>query len=749
MGAMVANPRPFLYPPHTVALCAGAARQAGLRVSVLDAVAGKLSAAGTLAEMRGRPANVVAVLTSQGTTLADSHFLRVLRHHGADLPCLLFGPSAFLSAEAFLAEGLADAVLCGEPEAALVEAVLALAAGQKGVMAAAALAPQRYAAGNLIRDLDGLPFPAWDAVPWQLYGGAASLLGSRGCPANCAYCAYVLPQGRCFRAQSPERTVEELAWTVAATNGARIQVRDPVFAHDPARVAAICEGILARGLQVRFACESRPEQFSDDLLRLLAAAGCSKVKIGLESGDPDLLQRLDRVEPEKADHTIAETVRVARTCAALGIACQVFVMAGLPGQDRASLQRTRVVLERLPQSALIRVKPYRAHPGVGLDAPSAKVPEEAVRWLEAANRARSAPEEWRKRAAAALRRILPASQPAVPAVPPLPEQHLLPCSHPLAGQRVFLTGGNGFLGGYVARALVAAGASVVALVRPSSELGSLDGLPITIGRGDLRDPSAWEHSLQGCAFCFHLAAFYAPEGQAAVSYDVNALGVDRLLAACACHGVQRVIHTSTIGTVGRPADPRLLPDESTSFDISEDVSDYVRSKLLGELAAQGWQRAGLDVVIVKPTAPVGAGDAKLKAAGWRILSALQGKALPYPPGGVNYAPARDIAAGMLLAAERGRSGETYILGHRDGNLDETAFLALVAAAAGTPPVRPQPAARFGNMPTTLTANPTRALVELGMPQSDLQTAFAEAIAWYCSVRPELAHLRRSQESERC
>lgn len=727
MGALASGPRPFLYPPHTVALCADAAQKAGLRVGVIDAVGGKLTATAALREIWELRAGLVAVLTSQGTASADAHFLRQLRIDCGDLPILSFGPSAFCAGESFLAEGLADGVLLGEPEAALVEAVTALAGGRGGLLAAGELAPSRYDAGNLIRDLDSLPFPAWRLVDWQPYG-AVSLLSSRGCPAGCAYCAYVLSQGRRFRAQSPERTVEELAQTAAATGGARIQVRDPVFAHDPGRVAAICEGILARRLKLSFACESRPEQLSDDLLAALAAAGCSTVKIGLESGDPDLLQRLHRVQPGASERYIAEAVRVGRMCGRLGIACQVFVMAGLPGQDDASLACTRAALRRLPESAIIRVKPYSAHPGVELDAPSARVPEETLGWLEAANAPGSV--RLRQRAAAIWRRIRPASLPAVPQAPPLPKQHLLPRDHPLAGQRVFLTGGNGFLGGHVARALVAGGATVVALVRPGSQLGVLDQLPVEVLRGDLREFATWEHGLQGCAFCFHVAALYASAGAIEALYEINVSGTDRLLAACARHGVRRVIHTSTVGTVGRPADPRLLPDEGVPFDGWEHTSDYVRSKLLGERAALDWRGAGLEVVVVKPTAPVGAGDARPTATGRRILAALRGEVTPYPAGGINHAPARDIAAGMLLAAERGRPGETYILGHRDGNLDQAAFLARVAEAAGAPPLRPPAVLRTSTPLTALTVNPARGVVELGMPQSDLRAAFAEAVAWY-------------------
>ena len=115
--------------------------------------------------------------------------------------------------------------------------------------------------------------------------------------------------------------------------------------------------------------------------------------------------------------------------------------------------------------------------------------------------------------------------------------------------------------------------------------------------------------------------------------------------------------------------------------------------------------------------------------GGRIVAALRGEVTPYPPGGVNHAPVTDIAAGHVLAAERGHPGRTYILGHREGNLDQNAFLQLVAEAAGTASLHPS-RAPAGSLPHSLTADPSRAIQELGMPQSDLRAAFVDAVTWY-------------------
>ncbi len=496
-------------------------------------------------------------------------------------------------------------------------------------------------------------------------------------------------------------------------------------------------------MRIKFNCESRPEHFDDELLRLLQAAGCWRIKIGLESGDPAILVGLGRArDVAAAERYIAETVRVARTAAALDLKCQVFVMAGLPRQDVASLARTEAVLRRLPAVVQIIAKPYQSHPGVLLTAPSAAVPAGQLAHLEQGNRTepRSVQRVWRslKRGAEAWgnkgapreaqqRGDAAKSGSRTYRRAGFPSRTGSTFDWPET--RAFLTGGNGFVGGHVAQALVAAGAQVTALVRPDSPLGALAGLPVTIVRGDLTRPTEWREALRGCRVCFHVAALYAGADQTGAMLAVNVDATAVLLAACAAAGVRRFVYTSTIGTVGRPPGEDF-PDEATPFNLWDQASGYVRSKYLGEQIAQAWHGAGLEVLIVKPTAPVGVGDARPSATGRRIVAALHGQVTPYPPGGVNHAPVVDIAAGHLLAAERGEPGQVYILGHHSGNLDHAAFLRLVAEAAGIPVLQPPRQTARGGMPDALTADPARAIAELGMPQGDLRAAFGEAVAWF-------------------
>ena len=302
----------------------------------------------------------------------------------------------------------------------------------------------------------------------------------------------------------------------------------------------------------------------------------------------------------------------------------------------------------------------------------------------------------------------------------------------------FVTGAAGFIGSHVVELLIERGVQVRALVRngslqqPAANALAQDNVELIIG--DLLAPDGWRDRLRGCDTVFHIAALYSARAEDAPRlYEVNVDGTQAILQAAAAAGVQRVVHTSTIGAIGRPAGGELA-DEDTPFNLWPSASDYVRSKWLGEAAALLWHRRGLPIVVACPTAPVGAGDRKPTATGQRIVDFLAGRRPDYPAGGMNLCPVDDIAAGHLLAAQIGLPGRRYILGHASGNLQEADFLALLAEASGL--AVPSPVERpAGRRPLSLTADPSRAIRELGMPQSDLKAAFSEAIAYYRTIAP--------------
>ncbi len=302
-----------------------------------------------------------------------------------------------------------------------------------------------------------------------------------------------------------------------------------------------------------------------------------------------------------------------------------------------------------------------------------------------------------------------------------------------------VTGGTGFLGRHLVRLLRTRGEPVRVLTRRPQAADFLAQMGVDLIPGDVTDPQAVAEAVAGCDTVYHLAAAYSTRREDVPwLYQVNVQGTLHVLLAAQAADVQRIVHTSTIGTIGRPPDGSP-PDETVPFNLW-DGSHYVRSKYFGELVAQTMAGVGLPVVIVHPTACVGPEDVGPSATGRRLLAFLEGRWLPYPPGGVNFVPVADVAQGLVAAAERGRPGERYILGHARGNLDEEAYLALMAQVSGRrPPTRPRQerwarllrrSGRRGYLPQALTADPTRAIRELGMPQSDLHDAFREAVRWF-------------------
>ncbi|MBC7262833.1 MAG: NAD-dependent epimerase/dehydratase family protein [Chloroflexi bacterium] len=312
--------------------------------------------------------------------------------------------------------------------------------------------------------------------------------------------------------------------------------------------------------------------------------------------------------------------------------------------------------------------------------------------------------------------------------------------------RAFVTGATGFVGSHVAEELLRAGYIVRALVRPGSDVRALTGLDVERVSGSLSDKASLYEAMQGCDLLFHVAAFYSTrEEDAAQMYAINVGGTKTILQVAMELGVQRVVYTSTIGTIGQPTDGTLA-DESVPFERWEESSHYARSKVLAEEAARAAFRAGLAVVIVNPCAPVGPRDHKPSSTGQRIVDYLNGRMPSYLEGGINFIAVRDVAVGHRLAAERGVAGERYILGHADGNLQREDFLRLMERVSGVPrPLANEGPVRWRRLfdglwrrrrftqdyrPPALTANPRKAIEELGLPQTPLEEAFAEAVAWY-------------------
>jgi dihydroflavonol-4-reductase len=251
--------------------------------------------------------------------------------------------------------------------------------------------------------------------------------------------------------------------------------------------------------------------------------------------------------------------------------------------------------------------------------------------------------------------------------------------------KALVTGATGFVGAAVARALSIAGWQIRVLVRAGSDRGNLQRLAVDVVEGDLADLSALERALEGCSGLFHVAADYRLGARDPKPlYRTNVEGTRNILNAARTAGVGRIVYTSSVATIGIPSDGSP-GDERTPVTLSNMIGHYKRSKYLAEEVVRDAARMGMSVVIVNPSTPVGPGDIKPTPTGRLVLDAASGRMPAYVDTGLNIVHVDDVAAGHLLAFERGRAGERYILGGEDMTLQT--ILAQIARLVGRTPPR--------------------------------------------------------------
>jgi dihydroflavonol-4-reductase len=326
--------------------------------------------------------------------------------------------------------------------------------------------------------------------------------------------------------------------------------------------------------------------------------------------------------------------------------------------------------------------------------------------------------------------------------------------------KCFVTGASGFIGANLVHELQARGHSVRALVRPTADLRGLQGANFDRVSGDVSDRTLLRDSMRGCDWCFHVAASYhlwlrdyAP------MYAANVEGTRNVIEAAGEAGCSRIVYTSTVGCIGLPrsVNGTVTPtDEATPVSEAQMSNHYKRSKWQAEVVARELAAKGLPVVIVNPSAPVGPRDVKPTPTGQVIVDFLNRKMPAYLDTGLNWVHVRDVAVGHILAAERGRVGERYILGHAEGNwtmkqaldvLEEITgvpaptfrvphWVALTAAhvdeavskVSGKAPKAPLAGVRMAKY--KMFFNPAKAVHELGLPQTSPKQALADAVEWF-------------------
>ncbi len=251
--------------------------------------------------------------------------------------------------------------------------------------------------------------------------------------------------------------------------------------------------------------------------------------------------------------------------------------------------------------------------------------------------------------------------------------------------KVFLTGSTGFVGNHVARAYSAEGAELRLLARATSKLTAIEGLAAEVVVGDLRDPESLRTALRGCDALVHVAADYRlwvrdPKEM----YSANVDGTRELLRIAREEGVAKVVYTSSVATMGFKTDGTIV-DESTAVSLADMIGPYKRSKFMAEQAAIEAAQAGQHVMILNPTTPIGAGDAKPTPTGRIIVDFLNRRFPAYVDTGLNLVDVGEVARMHHVALERGTPGERYILGGE--NLTLKQILDRMSAITGLPSPR--------------------------------------------------------------
>jgi dihydroflavonol-4-reductase len=326
--------------------------------------------------------------------------------------------------------------------------------------------------------------------------------------------------------------------------------------------------------------------------------------------------------------------------------------------------------------------------------------------------------------------------------------------------KCFVTGASGFIGANLVHELNVRGHRVKALLRESSDRRGLKGADYETVAGDLSDKARLTAAMDGCDWCFHVAASYhlwLPNY--APMYAANVEGTRNMIEAAAEAGCSRIVYTSTVGCIGLPkkVNGKVEPtDETTPVSGAQMSNHYKKSKWQAEVVARELAEKGLPVVIVNPSAPIGPRDVKPTPTGKVIVDFLNRKMPAYLDTGLNWAHVRDVAVGHILAAEKGGIGERYILGNAEGNLTMKEAFAILQEITGVPAPKMRipycvawSAAVVDEAISSLTKkhpkaplagvrmakykmffNPAKAIRDLGLPQTPPRQALQDAVDWF-------------------
>ncbi len=323
--------------------------------------------------------------------------------------------------------------------------------------------------------------------------------------------------------------------------------------------------------------------------------------------------------------------------------------------------------------------------------------------------------------------------------------------------KVLVTGGTGFIGNHVVRMNLEKGEEVKVMVMPGEDRSPLDGMDVEFVEGNLLDPASLKKAVAGCSHMFHLAALFAvwtkdPE----LHNKINVDGTRAIMEAAMEVGMEKIVYTSSIAAIGIPEDGSYAT-EKTAFNSWDWASEYILSKFISHEVVKGMCHDGLPATMVMPGLPFGPGDRAPTPTGTTIIRTMQGQMKNYWDGGVCPVDVRDVARGHILAMEKGRVGESYILANKEANMSFQDFVQLVGSIAGVEKAGTQyvsaktmvNVARVmeffskitGKAPQTTVKNtkfilkecyvdPSKAINELGMPQTPIETAIKDSVEWF-------------------
>ena len=323
--------------------------------------------------------------------------------------------------------------------------------------------------------------------------------------------------------------------------------------------------------------------------------------------------------------------------------------------------------------------------------------------------------------------------------------------------KVLITGATGFIGNHVTRLCLQRGDDVRVMVMPGEDRSPLQGMDVEFVEGNLLDPESLVRAVQGVQQLYHLAALFAiwtkdPD----LHFKINVDGARSMMEAAKAAGVEKIVFTSSVAAIGIVGNGGFATEE-TAFNSWPWASEYILSKFISHQMVKGMVSDGLPVTMVMPGMPFGPGDRMPTPTGNMILRTLEGKMKNYWNGGVCAVDVRDVAAGHVLAMEKGRIGESYILANKDGNMPNKELLAMIGKIAGVSNVAQTEVsgnvmlrvAKFAEMwskisgraPITTYKNtryvlqhgyvdPAKAVQELGLPQTPIETAVADSVKWF-------------------